>query len=159
MPTIVGILTFMSRINFLLSWVEHEESFITMDPVSSLHLFTILCMWQQILRDYLGLSKPLLDTSVISINILCACSNDGCSLDCTILYYCMSRLFFPVLSFPEGERNILTQERGYPNMWCLKRYQIVVTCWLKKICSMTKTRNKMSQSMHDIFDIHVPHIL
>ena len=29
MPTIVGILTFMSRINFVLSWVEHEKSFIT----------------------------------------------------------------------------------------------------------------------------------
>ena len=29
MPTIVGILTFMSRKNFMLSWVEHEKSFIT----------------------------------------------------------------------------------------------------------------------------------
>ena len=29
MPTIVGILTFMSRINFMLSLVEHEKSFIT----------------------------------------------------------------------------------------------------------------------------------
>ena len=29
MPTIVGILTFMSMINFVLNWVEHEKSFIT----------------------------------------------------------------------------------------------------------------------------------
>ena len=29
MPTIVGILTFMSMINFVLSQVEHEKSFIT----------------------------------------------------------------------------------------------------------------------------------
>ena len=29
MPTIVGILTFMSMINFMLCWVEHEKSFIT----------------------------------------------------------------------------------------------------------------------------------
>ena len=29
MPTIVGILTFMSRINFMLSRVEHEKSCIT----------------------------------------------------------------------------------------------------------------------------------
>ena len=29
MPTIVGILTFMSRINFVHSWVEHGKSFIT----------------------------------------------------------------------------------------------------------------------------------
>ena len=33
MPTIVGILTFMSRINFVLSWVEHGKSFITSGPV------------------------------------------------------------------------------------------------------------------------------
>ena len=30
MPTIVCILTFMSRINFVLSLVEHEKSFITL---------------------------------------------------------------------------------------------------------------------------------
>ena len=29
MPTIVGILTFMSRINFVLNLVEYENSFIT----------------------------------------------------------------------------------------------------------------------------------
>ena len=33
MPTIVGILTFMSRINFVLSCVEYEKSFITLGPV------------------------------------------------------------------------------------------------------------------------------
>ena len=32
MPMIVGILTFMSRINFVLSRVEHEKSFITSGP-------------------------------------------------------------------------------------------------------------------------------
>ena len=32
MPTIVGILTFMSRINFVLGLVEHEKSFITSGP-------------------------------------------------------------------------------------------------------------------------------
>ena len=32
MPTIVGILTFMSRKNFMLCWVEHEKSFITSGP-------------------------------------------------------------------------------------------------------------------------------
>ena len=36
MPTIVGILTFMSRINFMLSLVEQEESFITSRPEPSL---------------------------------------------------------------------------------------------------------------------------
>ena len=32
MPTIVGIFTFMSRKNFMLSLVEHETSFITLGP-------------------------------------------------------------------------------------------------------------------------------
>ena len=32
MPTIVGILTFMSRLNFMLSWDEHEIFFITSGP-------------------------------------------------------------------------------------------------------------------------------
>ena len=32
MPTVVGILTFMSMINFFFSWVEHEKSFMTSEP-------------------------------------------------------------------------------------------------------------------------------
>ena len=32
MPTIVGILTFMSRINFMLGWAESEKSFTTLGP-------------------------------------------------------------------------------------------------------------------------------
>ena len=32
MPKYVDILTFMSRINFVLSWVEHGKSFITSGP-------------------------------------------------------------------------------------------------------------------------------
>ena len=32
MPTIVGIFIFISRENFMLSWVEHEKSFITSEP-------------------------------------------------------------------------------------------------------------------------------
>ena len=32
MPTIVGILTYISRINFVLSCVEYEKSFITWGP-------------------------------------------------------------------------------------------------------------------------------
>ena len=42
MPTIIGILTFMSRQNFMLSWVKHEKSFTTsgpdyMEPTHSCH--------------------------------------------------------------------------------------------------------------------------
>ena len=32
MPTVVCILTFMSMIHFMLSWVEHEKSFSTSGP-------------------------------------------------------------------------------------------------------------------------------
>ena len=38
MPTIVGILTFMSRTNFMLSLVEHEKSIITSGPDSSFRI-------------------------------------------------------------------------------------------------------------------------
>ena len=42
MPTIVGILTFMSRINFVLSKVEHEKSFITSGPGTDPHSLLML---------------------------------------------------------------------------------------------------------------------
>ena len=32
MPTVVGILTFMSRIKFIFSGIEHEKGFITSRP-------------------------------------------------------------------------------------------------------------------------------
>ena len=37
MPTIFGILTFMSRINSMLSGDEHEKSFITSGPDQTVH--------------------------------------------------------------------------------------------------------------------------
>ena len=40
MPTIVGILTFMSRIYFVLSLVEHEKSFISSGPDVRIHKYT-----------------------------------------------------------------------------------------------------------------------
>ena len=43
MPTIVSILTFMSRINFMLNWVEDEKSFTTLRPEISCHL-THICI-------------------------------------------------------------------------------------------------------------------
>ena len=36
MPTIVGIFIFISRENFMLSWAEHEKSFITLGPIRGL---------------------------------------------------------------------------------------------------------------------------
>ena len=43
MPTIVGILTFMSMINFMLSWGDHEKSFITSRPGSWTLVSTGFC--------------------------------------------------------------------------------------------------------------------
>ena len=52
MPTIVGILTFMSRINFSLNLAEHEKSFITSGPELGtcetefcLHVCLVVCLW------------------------------------------------------------------------------------------------------------------
>ena len=47
MPTIVGILTFMSRINFVLSWVEHGKSFITsgLDQSAPMIKSNLKCSW------------------------------------------------------------------------------------------------------------------
>ena len=42
MPTIVGILTFMSRIKFMLSCVEHEKSIITSGPGHLLNFDTVM---------------------------------------------------------------------------------------------------------------------
>ena len=39
MPTIVGILTFMSRINFVLRQIEHGKSFITSGPGLFIQIF------------------------------------------------------------------------------------------------------------------------
>ena len=33
MPTIVGILAFMSGINFMLGWAENERSFVSSGPI------------------------------------------------------------------------------------------------------------------------------
>ena len=43
MPTIVGILTFMSMINFMLSGVEHKKSFIISGQVFCGMLATMSC--------------------------------------------------------------------------------------------------------------------
>ena len=42
MPTIVGIFVFISRENFMLSWVEHEKSFITSESEISWYYKTHL---------------------------------------------------------------------------------------------------------------------
>ena len=41
MPKIVGILTFMNMINFMLSCVEHEKSFIPSGPVQNCKEFIV----------------------------------------------------------------------------------------------------------------------
>ena len=43
MPTIVGILTFMSMLNFVLSLVEHGQSFVTSRPGFLVTMTVCLC--------------------------------------------------------------------------------------------------------------------
>ena len=42
LPSIVGILTFMSRINFVLSRVEHGKRFITLGPDIYINIIIIV---------------------------------------------------------------------------------------------------------------------
>ena len=62
MPTIVGILTFMSRINFMLSCVECEKSFITSGQVAFVFV-SCLCV---LLVIYV-----LLSLSLGSLGLIC----------------------------------------------------------------------------------------
>ena len=71
MPTIVDILTFMSRIDLILSVVEHEKSFITLPkvmPETCIHSYlseptstSLLCVCQQqgLLQDFMDAQAHL----------------------------------------------------------------------------------------------------
>ena len=54
MPTIVGILTFMSGIKFVLSWVEHGKRFITSSPGLPLTYFMVEGIMRKISVKLLG---------------------------------------------------------------------------------------------------------
>ena len=45
MPTIVGIFIFISRENFMLSWVEHEKSSITLGPDQTAHSCSLISLY------------------------------------------------------------------------------------------------------------------
>ena len=68
MPTIVGILTFMSIMNLMLSRVEHEKCFITSGPgpIYSSQRFLFTCTWTNIFL-VLGQvqSLPFIHTSIV----------------------------------------------------------------------------------------------
>ena len=56
MPTIVGILTFMSLIKFMLSWVEYIKCFITLRPGACSHASkdlnrSLICLFYKIVFD------------------------------------------------------------------------------------------------------------
>ena len=57
MPTTVGILTFMSRINFVLSYVEHEKCFKTSGPDLGL-ILVILCLFQR--QEFVKLNENIM---------------------------------------------------------------------------------------------------
>ena len=57
MPTIVGILTFTSRINFMLSSVEYETSFITSGPDCMLGKFACFLLSVDFFNVYFFLKE------------------------------------------------------------------------------------------------------
>ena len=64
MPTIVGILTFMSRINFVLSWVELEKSFIASGQVKEIYTcitIKILLVSHALINAQPHISEPLIN--------------------------------------------------------------------------------------------------
>ena len=76
MPTIVGILTFMSRINFVLSRVEHEKSLSPQDLVyiiGDLHEFLVF-FWVSFMRLFyqlIGSSSPTVRLGYYRLLISC----------------------------------------------------------------------------------------
>ena len=96
MPTFVGILTFMSRINFVLTWVEHEKVY---------NLRTLSCSTQlrvkfQLLKKY----KKLLLTLSLSDVVFIMLINLKMPTFVGILVF-MSRINF-VLSWVEHEKSL-----------------------------------------------------
>ena len=61
MPTIVGILTFMSRINFVLRWVEHWKSLTTLCPGQFVYFRSSFCMKVQLAQWFCRRLKVLMD--------------------------------------------------------------------------------------------------
>ena len=57
MPTVVGILTFMSKKNFMLSRVEHESFFVTSGLVYGLRWGCTLCLWSLSNMNYIILES------------------------------------------------------------------------------------------------------
>ena len=57
MPIIIGVLTFMSRKNFMLNCVEHENGFITSDPEFPRILFRTSIYCQNVIFLKLGGTK------------------------------------------------------------------------------------------------------
>ena len=52
MPTVVGILTFTSRINFMLIWVEHQKSLITLGPGFYVYCFLVALSFKYLHSGY-----------------------------------------------------------------------------------------------------------
>ena len=54
MPTIVGILTFMSRISVMVSWVEYEKKFYNLGPDGFSHSYQynkyVIAIYERTLR-------------------------------------------------------------------------------------------------------------
>ena len=69
MPTIVGILTFMSRKNFMLNWVEHEKSFITSGPGRCVITYISQCFNYGCFHEIMSVNMEKWNVSYTWLNI------------------------------------------------------------------------------------------
>ena len=70
MQTIVGILTFMTMINFMLSCVEHEKSFITSDSGSKLF---VQVNYQQMTKQVVSKKYITIRLTLVLLNLDISC--------------------------------------------------------------------------------------
>ena len=97
MPTIVGILIFMSRKNFMLSCIKHEKSFITSGPgviMSHVKCISVIdgVLPSQDLPSYRTVTEPF--AGMYFIDSLA---------DCISSWSLPTFFYFPLFFFPKGK--------------------------------------------------------
>ena len=107
MPAVVGILTFMSMINFMLSWVEHGKSFITSGP-GIIRVYCI-CFFDKVSLEYIWIyaadmlsRQHFLDKKIAGQGIICVPGNceanfTAADVFLTILIFICSHCCLPSL--------------------------------------------------------------
>ena len=128
MPTIVGILTFMSMKNFMLIWVEHEKSFITSGSVlhaknnyAVLRHINWFFQWQIVPLN--SINKSRMNRSPRYISLKSKTTNNG-KLIWPILVAILFKRSWQILTLP-----LLTLYYMYPKRTQVHFRTIMVNLW------------------------------